>query len=136
MHNKVHVVAVHKLPFDPAGLEADLAAVADEEPEVLSELRAQFRENWSNAWLIVVELDGPVEELDFDEFGQGEGDNAQVPWEEAILESGKNKSRAAFYLHYLDPTRPMYYGDVALELPPVTVFPKELKAKAPYCSPD
>lgn len=104
------VVALHKLPFDSDRFEAEVARMR------FPELREQIQENWENAWIIVVEHDG---EIDFARFCEHPDD--QAPWLEQLLdESGPNGRRAAFFMHYVDPARPLRYAGADLPLPPPT----------------
>ncbi|MBI1849684.1 MAG: hypothetical protein HYR85_05020 [Planctomycetes bacterium] len=133
MENTVRVTALHKLPFNEALFKEDAGDLDDKE------FRDQCRKNWENAWLVVVEFDGPEEDLEFASFGlgvePGDEDNQGV-WEEKVLKTSPSKTRAAFYLHHVDPKKTLWYGDEPLVLPPPTAAPKALLDEVPYCSPD
>jgi hypothetical protein len=64
----LRIVGLHKLPFDPQGFEKDMESVANHSPKIIEELRGQYRENWDNAWIIVIEAEGPPWRIDFHEF--------------------------------------------------------------------
>jgi hypothetical protein len=129
---KVTITGLHKLPFDKACFEKDLESIRDHEPDMRSQLRAQYRENWENAWLVVVEFDGESSQIDFDRFEH----NGQAAWDEKIFESRGSHTRAAFYLHYVDHTGVLMYGAIELAFPAPSDPPGELLQAMPYSSPD
>jgi len=131
-NTKLMIVALHKLPFDESGFARDLALIADHETEMKAALSAQFRENWDNAWLVVIEFSGPPDAIDFGAFDHDD----QAVWEEKVLESDSSTTRAGFYLHYVDPSGYLRYGDQKLAFPEPTAAPNELIEAMPYCSPD
>ena len=131
----VRVIGLHRLPFDEAAFE-DNVHLEGHDPEVKAQLRKQYRENWDNAWLVVIEYDGPSEHLDFDFFWHDIGNSNQAAWLEQVLEERPGKTQAAFYLHYVIPDRPLNYGDEQLLFPPVSTADPELFRQVPYYSPD
>jgi hypothetical protein len=52
----------YKLPFDLQDFGKDMESVADHAHKIIEELRKQYREN-CNAWIIVIEADGHLDEL-------------------------------------------------------------------------
>jgi hypothetical protein len=136
MATSVRVIGLHKLPFDPAAFERDMDSVKDCSPDIWQQLRLQYRQNWDNAWLVVIEWDGPAREIDFSAFRQGTGPNAQAAWLEEIIEDSPTKTKAAFFLHYVKPAVPLFYADKALAFPPPSLADPELLNRMRYCSPD
>ena len=133
----MEVVGLHKLPFDEAGFARDMEPVADHEPETIAQLSKQFRENWDNAWLVVIEFEGTADDIDFGAFNYPErGPFAQAAWLEEVLESTPGRTRAAFYLHYVEPGKPLWYGTHPLKFPAPTPMPRKLIEQVPYMSPD
>jgi hypothetical protein len=133
----IRVEAIHKLPFSPEGFAKDMASVADHAPKIIEELRKQYRENWENAWIVVIEADGPSEQIDFSGFAHPEPKiNPQGAWEGQILESVGQKTRAAFFLHYVQIEEPLYYKGQPLAFPAPSPAPRELVEKMNYFSPD
>jgi hypothetical protein len=134
---EIKVVGLHKLPFDGQAFEEDMRSIADHDPKSQKALRVQFRANWDNAWIVVVEWNGPAAAVDFELFScPRRGPDAQAAWEERILHSGVRRTQAAFFLHHVRPGQTLWYGDQRLRLPSVTpVEPRVLK-RLSYCSPD
>jgi hypothetical protein len=64
------------------------------------------------------------------------GINPQGAYLEQILEYNRNKTRAAFFIHYVQPEEPLYYKGVPLALPMSSPAPKELIERMEYYSPD
>jgi hypothetical protein len=130
------IVGLHRVPFDEALFKQDLVQCAGTDPEAQDEWRDQLRENWDNAWLVVVEVTGSEEEINFDELGYPDRSmDAQVPWLEEVLETTAGKTRAVFYLHYVDPTESLQYGQQKVKFPPVTPAPADVLKRVPYSSP-
>lgn len=130
------VIALHRLPFREDGFKHDLESLVDCDAETRSELENQVRENWNNAWIIVVESDAN-QEIDFGLFCHPRpGPNAQSAWLECEMESVNGNRRAAFFMHYLNPDSSLWYGDQKLALPVVTVAPEEIVQILDYSSPD
>lgn len=137
MPTPMKVVGLHKLPFDEAGFAKDMESVADHAPESIAELTKQYRGNWDNAWLVVVEWEGPANQIDFGGFQHPQpGPYAQVPWLEEILDDAGGRTRAAFYLHDLELDKPLWYKNQRLKLPAPSPAPEELLKLLPYESPD
>jgi hypothetical protein len=133
----LRIVGLHKLPFDPQGFEKDMESVADHSPKIIEELRNQYRENWDSAWIIVIEAEGPPWRIDFHEFAHPfPGINPQGAYLEQILEYNSNKTRAAFFIHYVQIEEPLYYKRVPLAFPMPSPAPKELIERMKYYSPD
>lgn len=125
----MRIVGLHKLPSDEVKLRNYLA---DSPPD----FAIQARKNWENAWIIVVEVDAGTK-IDFGEFAHPEpGLNAQSPWLEMVLEEGATRTVAAFFMHYIDAARPLWYGAQAYKLPSPTPAPPELVSQLQYMSPD
>jgi len=135
MITNLAVVGLHKLPFDQRQFEGELSTIADHDVESRSILIAQFRENWDNAWIVVVEWQG--EDVDFGLFNHPHrGPDAQAAWMEQMLDSSGPVKRAAFFLHFVEPSKPLWYGDQALPLSPITEAPESLLKTMEYSSPD
>ena len=134
-HPTIRVISLHRLPFDKAAFDDDVR-FEGRDPELDARLRKQYRENWDNAWLVVVEYDGSGEYLDFDAFWYDAGTDNQAAWLERVLEEQPSRTRAAFYLHYVIPDRPLNYGDERLPFPPPSTPSPELLRQMPYSSPD
>jgi hypothetical protein len=84
----------------------------------------------------VIESDGPSEHIDFSGFAHPEQKiNPQGPWEGQILESVGQKTRAAFFLHYVQLEEPLYYKEQPLTFPAPSPAPRELIEKMNYFSP-
>jgi hypothetical protein len=135
----LRVVGLHKLPFDPAAFAADVRNANAESPEDEAMWAEQYRENWDNAWLVVVACNGEDTHIDIDRFGHGPVPGHaynQAPWLEAVLDAPPGQSRVGFYLHYVQPENGLWYGDYHLDLPPLTPAPPELLRQMPYESPD
>lgn len=128
----VQVIGVHKLPFDSERFERDMQFAVGRPHE--AELRAQFRANWDSAWIVVVESD---RDIDFGKFAYPRpGPHAQAAWLEQELSRSGDTVRGAFFLHYLDPARSIWYRDQELGLPTVTPPPAALVEMMAYQSPD
>jgi hypothetical protein len=125
----INVVGLHKLPFDEAAFAKDLSTYGDH----ASEWEPQLRQNWSNAWLIVIEFRGAPGDLNFDAFATLDG---QAAWLEQTFEQRDGITRAAFYMHYVDPTKPLRCGKSTLDLPAPSRAPAALLRRMPYSSPD
>ncbi len=136
-HETIRVVGLHRLPFDKEAFERD-ACLDDHPAEVQAEVREQIRENWENAWLVVVEFAGRADDLGFESFRHGPGsiDGQQAAWEEAVLHQSPDTTTAAFYLHCVTPGEPLWYGDEAISFPAPTAPSAELLRQLPYTSPD
>lgn len=133
----LRIVGLHKLPFDPQCFERDMASVANHPPKIIEELRKQYRRNWDNAWIIVAEANSAPEEIDFSEFAHpAPGPHAQAAYLEQILEYDGRRTLAAFFLHFVEPDKPVWYKGQSLELPPPSPAPGGLIGKMQYFSPD
>ena len=136
LSDRLRIVGFHKLPFDPEGFEEDMASVANHPPKIIEELRRQCRSTWDNAWLVVVEADGPPDRIDFDGFAHpAPGPNAQAAYMEQTLEYDGQKTRAAFFLHYVQLDRPLYYKEEPVTLPTPSPASRELIQRMAYESP-
>lgn len=136
-HTKLRVVGLHKVPFDQQKFEVDLASIAGADPDNQDEWREQVRENWDNAWLVVVEFDGPAKALDFGKFAhRSPGPHVQAAWNEQVISTTPHQTRAGFYLHYVDPQEPLWYRNEKLEFPEPTPATPEILDAVPYGSPD
>ena len=126
----MRILALHRLPFEPERLARDLESVeADDRPEI----ERQFRDHHENAWIIVIEDDTPI---DFNAFSHPDvGPDAQAPWMEQELEAEDTAHRGAFFLHYVDPTKPLWYDGKPHNFPAVTPAPTELIDQLDYESP-
>ena len=140
---RVRVVGLHKLPFDQVAFDQEIKSVRDRDPRIVAQLREQYLENWKNAWIVVVEFDGELKELDFGAFGYAASDEAlrdprrmQVAYLEKLLDSPAGKTRVAFYLHFVDPSRPLWYLRRAIPFPRPTPPDPGLLKEMPYESPD
>ena len=132
----VQVSALHRLPFDAERFESEMESVADHSAEMREELEGQYRENWENAWIVVIEYDNGTE-LDFSLFGYPDNSpDGQAVWLEQELEPEENRARAAFFLHYVDPKKLLAYGKRRLPFPSPTEAPKWLVERLNYASPD
>lgn len=130
----VRVVGLHKLPFDEARYEEDVGCGMPDAPREQAAWRRQVREAWVNAWIVIVECTGS--ELDFSLFAHpAPGPHAQAAYEEKVLAQRSGFQCAAFFLHYVDPTAPLWYGDQPLALPIPTGATPELVAQMPYTAP-
>jgi len=135
--SRMRVIALHRVPFNSVGFERDVS-IPGYAGEELAAWREQLRGNWDNAWLVVVEYDGPASDIDWGAFGHGAGkpENRQAPWLEQIIDNTPKRSVAAFFLHYVDPKLPIWYGEIALTLPEESAGNPELFRRMEYCSPD
>lgn len=132
----LRVVGLHKLPFDRTLFQKNLEDVAGHNPESVKAFEEQYKENWENAWIVVISWEGN-QEIEFDQFAFPEpGPDAQVPWLELILDMENGKHRAAFFLHYVEPGMPLWYGDLMLAMPKPTPAPSEFLNRMIYSSPD
>lgn len=128
----MRVIALHKLPFDERRFEAEMNSVAGS-PNAEA-LRTQFRETYENAWIVVVQ---DKVEIDFGAFAySAPGPDAQAPWLERELPSSDGVFRGAFFLHYVEPTQPLWFGDREFELPRLAPAPADLIALMDYSCPD
>lgn len=135
MDHSVRITGLHRLPFDERKFESDCNMLAGRTDE--AELRAQLRECWDNAWIVVIETDATFEEIDFGDFQHPEpGPSAQTAWMEQQLPRSAGGCRAAFFLHYVDPACPLYFGSTPLTLPAITSAPTEILSQIEYASPD
>ena len=133
----IKVIGLHRLPFDKQAFEEDMRSIADHDRKSQKILRAQFRESWDNAWIVVVEWNGPAAAVDFGLFSHPQrGPDAQAAWEEQVLQDGAHRTQAAFFLHYVEPDEPLWYGDRRLRLPPVTPVEPRVLQLLSYSSPD
>ncbi len=132
----MRVAALHRLPFGASRFAKDLESVADHEEGLRAELEKQYRENWENAWIVVVEY--PVgEKLDFSQFAHPQpGPSAQAAWLEQELGPVEAGLRSAFFMHYVDPAKPLWYGRRRLAFPLESDAPDSLVRMLEYCSPD
>ncbi len=131
----MQVVGLHPLPWNKARFEDDAANIAGRADE--AELRAQLRTSWENAWIVVVEADADEEEIDFGAFAHpAPGPNAQAAWLECVLDESDGRQRGAFFLHFVDPAKPLWFGQKALVLPQPSPAPDELVDQMEYSSPD
>lgn len=135
--SKMRVIGLHRLPFDEVGFERDVALPGYAGDE-LAGWREQVRGNWNNAWLVVVEYDGPASDIDWGAIGHGDGkrENQQAPWMEQVIENTPARSVAAFFLHYVDRSLPLCYDEIAFTLPEETAGDPDLFRLMDYCSPD
>ena len=128
----MRVTGLHKLPFDQGRFDTDCESIEGSPDEAA--MRKQLRANHDNAWIVVVESD---DEIDFGEFGYPTRDpDAQAAWLEQELDAPDGGCRAAFFLHYVEPGKPLWYGKQKLALLQATSALRELVEQMDYCSPD
>ncbi len=139
----IHVVGLHRVPFDRKQIELDLArnwpGAQTEGVECTEQVRKQVEENWRNAWMVVVEFDCPASAVDFGSFAHGPGtrpEDRQAAWEEKILEDSPHRTIGAFFLHYVNPQEPLWYETLTFTFPPPTPAPVKLLRGVHYTSPD
>ncbi len=128
------VLGLHKLVFDAEVFERDAAGGGGGE-----EYRAQYRVNWGNAWLVVVELDEAWDGSLLRTIGPGDRPGLasnQSPWNEQVLEGGPGRTVVAFYLHQVDGKKSLWFRGERVPLPAVTEGAAELFERVPYRSPD
>lgn len=130
------VTHLHRWPADQDSIERDLAAYDE-----AAVMREQVAENHQNAWLVVIEQDGPALEVDMGEFSYSptstaNAGDAQAAWLEETLVDSPSRSVVAFYLHFVEPGGTLHYGDEHLTLPNATPMPADLLSRMPYESPD
>jgi hypothetical protein len=101
------------------------------------------REELSNVVLFDVLVSGRDARFDVGDFGQDESDQvaydehflsedgSEVVEEDSVVPSGKSL-RVAFFLHFVDPSKPLNtnYGQVAI--PPIQPMPARLRNLVPY----
>jgi hypothetical protein len=134
--SRIKVLGLHKVPFNSARFEADLADVSGGNPAQARLWRKQIRQNWENAWIVCVEWSGTANSINFGEFAYPEpGPNSQAAWLEQVLEETASVTRAAFFLHYVEPGHLTYCGE-KIALPPPTDAPASLLECMRYTSPD
>jgi hypothetical protein len=126
------VTGLHKINFDEGRFREDVDALGDDHPD-LEEIQAQLRSNHENAWLIVVEHDG---EIDCGQFAHPKHDpNAQSPWLEQVISETNGVQRVAFFMHFVEPAQPLWYGKQSFKLPPPTPAPADLVELMEYSAP-
>jgi hypothetical protein len=132
-HVRIQVVSLHKLPLDQAQFKEDLSSLGEEWSD-------QILDCWNNAWIVVVELDGKSDAVDFGDFshqtepGQPES-SWQAPWMEQVLKCDEVCTRGAFFLHYVNPTFPLRYRDQQLTFPEPTAPNPDLLRTMRYEAP-
>lgn len=132
----IRIRGLHRLPFDQLRFDKELATFADRDATERSELASRARENWKNAWIIVVEWDGSSK-LDFNKFAHPEpGPDSQAVWLERELPGSTSPRQAAFFMHFVDPRSQLWYGDKSFDFPRATPAPNELVALMGYQSPN
>jgi hypothetical protein len=131
------VIGLHRVPFDDAAFDRD-CQLPGHSPEDCAAWREQMRENWNNAWIVVIEYPGPADKINFSDFGHGSGkrENRQAAWEEKVIIDTPERSIVAFFLHYVDRQQPLWYRETALTLPKESAADPEIVRQMPYCSPD
>lgn len=81
--------------------------------------------------LIELLIEGDVSDFDIGEVTQEVAgqpkSNWQVPYDERVLEEGKQKARYAFFFHYLDFKKPLLTPVGSLPLPKPTKAPPHLQ---------
>ena len=108
-------------------------------------------QNWENASLIVVRSDrddGPISGDDFaDGLGENEvdweatypcptaPDSMQAAWEESVLDESDDATTMAFFMHYIEPSKPLWFRRIPLALPESTPMPASLRESAQYTAP-
>lgn len=92
-----------------------------------------------NAWIVVVEQEGPADLGVIDEVTYapspreiGAVDSRQAPWLEQVLEDGADRSRIAFFLHHMKPEGQFFYGEQVLNSPAPTEIPGALRSVIQY----
>lgn len=134
----MRIVGLHKLPFDAARFEQDVEwAVGTDEEEGT---RQQCKENWDNAYLVIIETELSADDLDFGAFGHPSEPNQppsdmQAVWSEEVLSSELGRTQAAFYLHYVNPSLPLYYGTEELMFTELSTPDAAIWEQVPYSSP-
>jgi hypothetical protein len=88
--------------------------------------------------LIEIEIEGSVDQFDFDEVTQELAEQPRDHWQSAYdeleLERKAGKARFAFFFHYLDVGKPLHtsFGPVALPMAtPIPVHLRSIKYEAP-----
>jgi hypothetical protein len=134
----MRIVGLHKLPFDASKFEQDIESCVGSDDE--EDARQQCQENWDNAYLVVIETKLSSDDLDFGAFGHpsetGQPPNdMQAVWSEEILDNEPGRTRAAFYLHYVNQGLPLYYGAEELLFPEQSTADPAIWEQIPYSSP-
>lgn len=128
----MRVASAHRWPYDDSMVEAEYASLGGDRQRIESCHR--------NAWLVVIEIDGPALEFDAGEvaFEDQPGlakENWQAAWLEETLLDTEARSSIAFFLHEYTSQGRLFYADQELSLPPLTPLPADLAMKMRYVSP-
>lgn len=130
----MRVTSLHKWPFNPEDVTAEMSRYEFSEFH-----RESMIELHQNAWIIVLQHDGPASDIDFDLISYAASAHAlanpmdrQVPWLEQVLTDTPEKSSAVFFIHHINPEGHFFYGEEELPLPAPTDSPPDLAAIVQY----
>lgn len=131
----MRIVGLHRVPWSDDAFRLDIESLPSSPDQF--RLVEEIRESWNNAWIVVIESSDPVESIDFSMFAHPvPGPNAQAAWQERVLTQRPDRSTLAFFLHFVDRTKPLWYGNTPLDFPDETSAPTSLVDGMPYFAPD
>ncbi|GFO80608.1 MAG: hypothetical protein A49_02350 [Methyloceanibacter sp.] len=126
----VRVIGIHQVAPSPQQFEEALDIMWGDDLRGAELERAQqnVREHFEGLYLLEVEVEPADADVDWGEFTQPIDDtpreNWQAPWDERAV--GDDGTRWAFFLHYLDPNRPLLTPIGECPLPRPTPTPQHL----------